>query len=333
MTINVNRRRLLAGTAVAAAALATGGVARAAAIAPAPAMGVRQVRAGLLDVGVHFAGPEDGPPVILLHGFPYDIHSYVDVAPLLAAAGCRVIVPYLRGHGTTRFLSADTPRVGQQSAVARDIIDLMDALGIERAVLAGYDWGSRTACVAAALWPERVAGVVSVNGYLIQDVARGQQPIAPAIEHGQWYQFYFATERGRAGLEANRREIARIIWKTNSPDWHFDDATFARSAAALENPDYVAVVIHNYRYRLGLAQPDARYAALEQRLARLPALTVPAITLDGAADGIVPPNDGTAQAAKFKATRSHRIVPGAGHNLPQEAPRAFADAVLALVPR
>ncbi len=325
---NPNRRRLLAGAGIGAIGLAFG--APLASAATNDRLAVTQVRAGLLDVGCHIAGPQDGPAVILLHGFPYDIHSYVDVAPLLAQAGYRVIVPYLRGHGSTRFLDAATPRSGQQAAVAQDIVDLMDALGIERALLAGYDWGARTACAVAALWPERVTGVVSVNGYLIQDVARGRQPIAPAIEHAQWYQFYFATERGAAGLQANRRVIARIIWKTNSPAWQFDDATFERSAQAFDNPDYVAIVVHNYRYRLGLAPADPRYAALDRKLATLPPLTVPAITLDGAADGVVAPNDGKAQAGKFAGRRSHRIVAGAGHNLPQEAPREFVEAIRAV---
>ncbi len=324
--INLNRRRLIAVTA--ALPLAAIGVANAAsssALAP-----IRQIDAGVLNVGYYEAGPADGPAVVLLHGFPYDIHSYVDVAPMLAAAGWRVIVPHLRGHGSTRFLKADTPRTGQQSAVAQDVIALMDALGIRRAVLAGYDWGARTACVAAVLWPERVAGVVSVNGYLVQDIARAGVPIPAKIEAGLWYQYYFATERGRAGLAANRRAIARTIWDYNSPGWRFDEATFERSMASLDNPDYVAIVIHNYRFRLGLEPGQPAYAALERRLASLPPLTVPAITLDGAADGVVPANDGKAQAGKFAGPRSHRIVSGAGHNLPQEAPQDFVDAVLAL---
>jgi pimeloyl-ACP methyl ester carboxylesterase len=331
--IDLNRRRLFGAVAAGLAALqlAPFGAARAAeangsgALAP-----IRQIDAGVLSVGYFEAGPADGPAVILLHGFPYDIHSYGEVAPLLAAAGWRVIVPHLRGHGTTRFLKADTPRTGQQSAVAQDIIALMDALGIRRALLAGYDWGARTACVAAVLWPARVAGVVSVNGYLVQDIARAGVPIPAKIEAGLWYQYYFATERGRSALVANRRDIARTIWAYNSPGWRFDEATFERSMASLDNPDYVAIVIHNYRFRLGLEPGHPAYAALEQLLASLPPVTVPAITLDGAADGVVPANDGKAQAGRFSGPRSHRVVPGAGHNLPQEAPQAFADAVLSL---
>lgn len=332
--INVTRRRLL-GTAagIAATELVFMGLAQAAtpAAAPLAVLPVKQIRAGVLDIGYHEAGPADGPVVILLHGFPYDIHSYVDVAPMLAARGCRVIVPHLRGHGSTRFLDSSTPRTGQQSAVAQDVIHLMDALKIKRAVLAGYDWGARTACVVAALWPERCIGMVSVNGYLVQDIARAGLPIPAKIESGLWYQYYFATERGRAGLAANRRDIARVIWTYNSPDWRFDDATFNRSMAAFDNPDYVAIVIHNYRFRLGLLPGHAHYEALERRLAALPAIKVPAITLDGQADGVVPANDGKAQAAKFSGPRSHRIIPGAGHNLPQEAPQAFADAVTTLL--
>lgn len=345
--INLKRRRLMAGAfaGLAAAELALARTAAAAMPAAsaspalpqggpqsAPPMGpLKQVRAGVLSVAYHEAGPADGPAVILLHGFPYDIHSYADVAPRLAARGCRVIVPHLRGHGGTRFLRADTPRVGQQSAVAQDTIALMDALGIGRAVLAGYDWGARTACAMAALWPERCVGIVSVNGYLVQDISKAALPIAASVEYGLWYQYYFATERGRAGLEANRRDIARVIWTRNSPAWRFDDATFERSMASLDNPDYVDIVIHNYRFRLGLAPGHPRYAELERRLAALPAIAVPAITLDGQTDGVAPATDGKAQAARFSGPRQHRVVPGAGHNLPQEAPEAFADAVLELL--
>ena len=329
--INLNRRRLFgAAASLAALQLAPMGVARAAAGATGALAPIRQIDAGVLSVGYFEAGPADGPAVILLHGFPYDIHSYEEAAPMLAAAGWRVIVPHLRGHGTTRFLRADTPRSGQQSAVAQDVIALMDALGIRRAVLAGYDWGARTACVAAVLWPQRVAGVVSVNGYLVQDIASAGVPIPAKIEAGLWYQYYFATERGRTALAANRRDIARTIWAYNSPGWRFDEATFARSMASLDNPDYVAIVIHNYRFRLGLEPGHPSYAALEQRLASLPPVAAPAITLDGAADGVAPANDGKAQAGRFTGPRSHRVVPGAGHNLPQEAPHAFVDAVLAL---
>lgn len=293
----------------------------------------RQIKAGVLDVGYYEAGPGNGPTVLLLHGFPYSIDSYVEVAPLLAARGARVIVPYLRGHGSTQFIERTTPRSGQQAAIGVDVIDLMDALKIERAVLAGYDWGGRAACVAAALWPERCAGLVSVNSYLIQDIAKAGLPLSPTIESGLWYQYYFQTERGRAGLTANRREIARTLWTRNSPNWHFDNATLARHAAAFDNPDYVEVVIHSYRHRLGLMDGYAPYEAVEKRLAALPTIGVPALTLDGKADGVVPATDGTASAAKFTGPRSHRVIDGAGHNLPEEAPKEFADAVWELASR
>ncbi len=292
-----------------------------------PLAPVRQIRAGVLDVGYLEAGPPDGRPVLLLHGFPYSIASYAEVAPMLAVRGCRVIVPFLRGHGSTRFLARDTPRSGQQGAIGLDAIALMDALGLSRAILAGYDWGGRAACVVAALWPERCAGLVSVNSYLIQDIAKADSPIAPSVEAGLWYQYYFLTERGRAGLTANRREIARTLWVRNSPTWRFDEATLDRHAGAFDNPDYVDVVIHSYRHRLGLAPGSPAYADVERRLSVLPAVAVPAITLDGKADGVVPPSDGRASASKFAGPRSHRLVEGAGHNLPEEAPRAFADAV------
>jgi pimeloyl-ACP methyl ester carboxylesterase len=289
---------------------------------------IKQINAGLLNVGYAEAGPANGPVVILLHGWPYDIHSFVDVAPLLASAGYRVIVPYLRGHGTTTFLSADTFRNGQQVAVAQDIIALMDALKIEKAILAGYDWGARTACIIAALWPERCKGIVSVNGYLINNLERNKQPLPPIAERGWWYQYYFATERGRAGYEANRHDFNKLIWKTVSPKWDFDDATFDRTAAAFNNPDHVSIVIHNYRWRLSIAEGEARYDALEKRLAEGPVITVPAITLDGDSDGVAPSTDGTSYAKKFSGKRTHRIIKGSGHNLPQEAPKAFADAVI-----
>jgi pimeloyl-ACP methyl ester carboxylesterase len=288
---------------------------------------LKQIDAGVLNVGYAEAGPADGPAVILLHGWPYDIHSFVDVAPLLAARGCRVIVPHLRGHGTTRFLDNATPRSGQQASIGVDVIALMDALNIPRAVLAGYDWGGRAACVVAALWPERCMGLVSVNNYLIQDIAKAALPIAPRIEAGFWYQYYFLTERGRAGLMVNRRDIARIMWTRNSPTWHFDDATFDRSATAFDNPDYVDVVIHSYRHRLGFAAGYPPYEDLEKRLAAQPTITVPTITLDGDADGVVPPTDGKSTAAKFAGERQHRVIPNVGHNLPQENPTAFAAAV------
>jgi pimeloyl-ACP methyl ester carboxylesterase len=292
---------------------------------------IQQVSTGVLDIGYYETGPREGRPVILLHGYPYDIHSFVDVAPMLAAQGCRVIVPHLRGHGTTRFLNRTTARSGQQAAIGQDVIDLMDALGIRKAVLAGYDWGGRAACVAALLSPERVVGLVSVNGYLVQDISKAGDPISPKVESGFWYQFYFTTERGRAGLTKNRSEIARVMWKGNSPSWRVDDATFLRSAKSFDNPDYVDVVIHSYRHRLGLAPGYPEYAAIESKLARVPPISVPTITLDGEDDGVVPATDGSASAARFTGKRLHRTVPGAGHNLPQEAPRAFAQAVTELV--
>ncbi len=284
-----------------------------------------------LDVAYYEAGPGDGPVVMLLHGFPYDIHSYVDVAPQLAAHGCRVIVPYLRGYGPTRFRDAKTPRSGEQAAIGADLIALMDALAVKRAIFAGYDWGGRAACIGAALWPERCAGLVSVNGYLIQDIARAMVPAKPEREVPLWYQYYFQLERGRAGLAANRRGIARILWRQWSPNWHFDEACFERAALAHDNPDYVDVVIHSYRHRFGLAGGDPQYADIQRRLASQPVITVPAITLDGDGDGVAMATDGTAQAAKFSGTRRHHVIPRAGHNLPQEEPEAFAAAVMELI--
>jgi pimeloyl-ACP methyl ester carboxylesterase len=292
---------------------------------------LRHVEAGVLNIAYYEEGPADGPVVMLLHGFPYDIHSYVDVAPMLAAQGCRAIVPYLRGYGPTRFRNSATPRSGEQAAVGADLIELMDALSVQRAVFAGYDWGGRAACIGAALWPERCAGLVSVNGYLIQDIAKAMVPAKPAREVPLWYQYYFQLERGQAGLAVYRREIARILWQQWSPHWQFDDASFERTAAAHDNPDYVDVVIHSYRHRFGLADGDPHYAELQRRLAALPAIMVPAITLDGAADGVVPATDGTASAAKFTGRRIHRVIPHAGHNLPQEEPEAFAGAVMELI--
>jgi len=294
---------------------------------------LRSIDAGVLTIACYEAGPVDGPAVVLLHGFPYDIHSYVDVAPQLAEKGCRVIVPYLRGYGPTRFRDATTPRSGEQAAVGADLIALVDALAVPRAVFAGYDWGGRAACIGAALWPERCTGLVSVNGYLIQDIANALRPASVKQELAYWYQWYFQTERGRAGLAANRREIAKILWKQWSPNWQFDAETFERTAQAHDNPDYVDVAIHSYRHRYGLAAGDPRYADIQNRLAALPPITVPAITLDGDADGVAPATDGTAQSAKFTAPRHHRVVPHAGHNLPQEEPEAFAAAVLELVSR
>jgi pimeloyl-ACP methyl ester carboxylesterase len=292
---------------------------------------LRHVDAGVLNIAYYEAGPADGPVVMLLHGFPYDIHSYVDVAPLLAARGCRAIVPYLRGYGPTRFRDEKTPRSGEQAAIGADLIALMDALAVKRAVFAGYDWGGRAACIGAAVWPDRCIGLVVVNSYLIQDIARAMVPAKPEREVPLWYQYYFQLERGRAGLAANRRGIARILWQQWSPNWNFDDASFERTAVAFDNPDYVEVVIHSYRHRFGLADGDPQYAELQHRLAALPAITVPTITFDGAADGVVAATDGSASAAKFTGRRVHRVIPGVGHNLPQEAPEAFAGAVMELI--
>jgi pimeloyl-ACP methyl ester carboxylesterase len=287
----------------------------------------RRVATDVLDVAYHEAGPAGGQPVILVHGFPYDIHSYVDVAPLLADAGYRVIVPYLRGYGPTRFLHPDTARSGQQAALGADVIALMDALAIPSAILAGYDWGGRAACVAAALQPERVTGLVSVNSYLIQDISTAMRPMPAELEAGFWYFFYFLTERGRAGLTAHRREIAEVIWRRNSPKWNFGAADLDRAAEAFDNPDYVDVVIHSYRHRLGQAAGAPEYAEAEAALALSPPITVPAVTLDGTADGNFPATDGSPSAAHFTSPRIHHQIPDAGHNLPQEAPGAFADAV------
>jgi pimeloyl-ACP methyl ester carboxylesterase len=292
---------------------------------------LRHVNAGVLNVAYYEAGPVDGPAVMLLHGFPYDIHSYVDVAPMLAVQGCRVIVPYLRGYGPTRFRDPATFRSGEQAAMGADLMALMDALSVPRAVFAGYDWGGRAACVGAALWPERCIGLVCVNSYLIQNIANAMVPAKVQQEVAYWYQYYFQLERGRAGLAANRRDIAKTLWKQWSPNWHFDDACFERTATAHDNPDYVDVVIHSYRHRYGLADSDPRYADIQRRLAALPAITVPAITLDGDGDGVAPATDGTASATKFSSSRSHRIISRAGHNLPQEEPEAFAAAVMELV--
>ena len=292
---------------------------------------LRQIEAGVLDIAYYEAGPTDGPVVMLMHGFPYDIHSYVDVAPMLASKGCRVIVPYLRGYGPTRFRDPATPRSGEQAAIGADMMALMDALSVKRAVFAGYDWGGRAACVGAALWPERCIGLVSVNSYLIQDIANALLPARPLREVPLWYQWYFQIERGRAGLAANRREIAKILWQQWSPNWHFDDACFERTAIAHDNADYVDIVIHSYRHRYGLADGDPRYADIQRRLARLPPISVPSVTLDGEGDGVAPATDGSASAAKFKDRRTHRVIPRAGHNLPQEEPEAFAAAVMELI--
>ncbi|MFC5067385.1 alpha/beta fold hydrolase [Flaviflagellibacter deserti] len=289
---------------------------------------LKQIHAGVLNVGYAEAGPADGPPVILLHGWPYDIHAFVDVAPLLASKGYRVIVPYLRGYGTTRFLSGDTPRNGQQSVVAVDVIALMDALRIEKAVIAGFDWGARTACIVAALWPERCKALVSVSGYLIGSQEAGKKPLPPKAELQWWYQYYFATERGREGYAANRHDFSKLIWQIASPKWNFDDATYDRSAHSFDNPDHVDIVIHNYRWRLGLAEGEAKYDDLERKLAAFPVITVPTITMEGDANG-APHPDPAAYAKKFSGKYAHRLIDGGtGHNLPQEAPQAFAQAVV-----
>jgi pimeloyl-ACP methyl ester carboxylesterase len=289
---------------------------------------LRQADAGVLSVGYAQAGPAEGPPVLLLHGWPYDIHSFAEVAPELAAAGYRVIVPFVRGYGTTRFRSDDTPRNGQQAVLAVDVIALMDALGIDRAILAGFDWGARSAGVIAALWPDRCRALVSVSGYLIGSQAANVAPLPPQAELAWWYQFYFATDRGRAGYEKYRREFSKLIWQLASPKWAFDDATFARSAAAFDNPDHVAIVIHNYRWRLGLAAGEPQYEDLEQRLAAAPAITVPAITMEGDANG-APHPEASAYAGQFTGKYQHRAIGGGvGHNLPQEAPHAFAQAII-----
>ena len=289
---------------------------------------LRQADAGVLSVGYAQAGPAEGPPVLLLHGWPYDIHSFAEVAPELAAAGYRVIVPFVRGYGTTRFRSDDTPRNGQQAVLAVDVIALMDALGIDRAILAGFDWGARSAGVIAALWPDRCRALVSVSGYLIGSQAANVAPLPPQAELAWWYQFYFATDRGRAGYEKYRREFSKLIWQLASPKWAFDDATFARSAAAFDNPDHVAIVIHNYRWRLGLAAGEPQYEDLEQRLAAAPAITVPAITMEGDANG-APHPEASAYAGQFTGKYQHRVIGGGvGHNLPQEAPHAFAQAII-----
>jgi len=292
---------------------------------------LRSIQAGVLDVAYFEAGPASGPPVLLMHGFPYDIHAYAGVVPRLVAEGCRVIVPYLRGFGATRFLSAATPRSGEQAALGADLLALLDALAIPRAVLAGYDWGGRAACVVAALWPERCAGLLSFNSYNIQNIAQAMKPEVPENEHRLWYQYYFHSARGRNGLAADRRAVCRLLWQLWSPTWAFDEATFKRSAAAFDNPDFVDVVIHSYRHRFGLVAGDPAYADLELRLSIQPPISVPAITFDGADDGVRPVAKPAAHARHFTGKRSHRIVPGVGHNMPQEAPQVFADAVMELV--
>ena len=292
---------------------------------------LKKINAGVLEIAYTELGPQDGPPLFLMHGFPYDVHAYAEVAPILAASGCRVIVPYLRGFGPTRFLSLATPRSGEQAALGADLLALMDALAIPRAVLAGYDWGGRAACVVAALWPERCSGLVSFNSYNIQNIARAMVPDAPEHEHMLWYQYYFHSERGRAGLEKERRAVTRLLWKLWSPTWNFSNETFEQSAAAFDNPDFVDVVIQSYRHRFALAAGDPAYLDIEARLAKQPPISVPSITFDGADDGVRAPSQAGAAAQNFSGSRSHRVVPGVGHNMPQEVPEVFAAAVLELV--
>ena len=338
--IDRQRRRFLGSAAmtIAAAQLGMTGFAQAqAAKTKLPAVkpgtntsfgAIKQIDAGLLNVGYAEAGPADGAPVVLLHGWPYDIYSFVDVAPLLVSAGYRVIVPYLRGYGSTRFLSADTFRNAQPAAVALDFIALMDALKIEKPIIGAFDWGGRTACIIAALWPERCKALVSVSGYLIGSQEAGKMPLPPKAEFEWWYQFYFATERGRIGYDKYRRDFNKLIWQLASPQWKFDDATYDRTAASFDNPDHVALVIHNYRWRQGLAEGEAKYDDLEKRLAAAPVITVPTITLEGDANG-APHPDPSSYAKKFSGKYSHRtITGGVGHNLPQEAPQAFAKAII-----
>lgn len=325
----IDRRNFLGATTLALAA-ARLGVGQAIA---APTLSLKQVTASGLDIGYTEAGPQDGPPVLLLHGWPYDIHAFEDVMPMLVAHGFRVIAPYLRGHGTTRFLSTATMRNGQPAVLAMDTIALMNALKIEQAVLAGFDWGARTADIVAALWPERVKGLVAVSGYLIGNQAAGKQPLLPEAELQWWYQFYFATERGRLGYERHTRDFNRLIWKLASPQWKFDDATFDRTAAAFDNPDHVAIVIHNYRWRLGIAEGERQYDRIEQRLAGAPAIRVPTITMEGDANGAPHPQP-AAYRAKFTGAYEHRTITGGiGHNLPQEAPRDFAQAIIDVAER
>ncbi len=323
------RRRFMHRVGVLAGAATLSPYAVARAMSPSVGSGpLRQVGAGVLDIGYVDAGPSDGQVIILLHGWPYDIHAFAEVTPVLVAAGYRVVVPHLRGHGTTRFLSGETARNAQQAALGSDVVALMDALKIRAAVIAGFDWGARSANVVAALWPERCTALVSVSGYLIGSQEANKAPLSPAAELAWWYQFYFATERGRLGYERNRRDFARLIWRLASPQWRFDDATFERSAASLDNPDHVAIVVHNYRWRLGLANGEAQYDGLEQRLAAAPVISVPTISMEGDANG-APHPDPAVYAKMFSGPYSHRLVRGGiGHNLPQEAPRAFADAVL-----
>jgi pimeloyl-ACP methyl ester carboxylesterase len=336
--INQHRRQFLGTAAMTLAAVGMTGAARAQpgkvnvpAIKPGANTSfgaLKQIEAGILSIGYADVGPADGPVVVLLHGWPYDIHSFVDVAPLLASAGYRVIVPYVRGCGTTRFLASTTVRNGQQAAVAIDTIAMMDALNIPKAVIGGFDWGGRTADIIAALWPERCKALVAVSGYLIGSPAANKLPLPPQAEYEWWYQYYFATERGALGYDKYRRDFGKLIWQIASPRWQFDDATFDRTAASFDNPDYVAIVIHNYRWRLGLAEGEAKYDALEKRLAGAPIIGVPTITLEGDANG-APHADGDAYRKLYSDKYEHRVIGGGiGHNLPQEAPQAFAQAVV-----
>ena len=296
---------------------------------PAP----RSIRAGVLDISYFEYGPANGDVVFLMHGFPYDVHTYAEVAPILAATGCRVIVPYLRGYGGTKFIDATTLRSGEQAALGADLLALMDALGVQDAVLAGYDWGGRAACVVAALWPERCRALVSFNSYNIQNIATALTPDSPSNEHRLWYQYYFHSERGRAGLTADRRGLIELLWRLWSPTWKFDSETFLRSAPAFDNPDFVDVVIHSYRHRFGLVPGDPAYAGMEARLAQSPTINVPTITFDGADDGVRSPSSASAQAHRFTGAREHRVVQGVGHNMPQEVPSVFAQAILELMDR
>ncbi len=320
----ISRRQFSQAIALTAAAVP---LTHAVAHASTPAWGpIKQVRAGLLNIGYAELGPADGPVTILLHGWPYDIHSYVDVAPALAAKGHRVLIPYLRGYGSTRFLHARTTRNGQQSALAADVIAFMDALHVRRATIAGFDWGARTACITAALWPERVKALVSVSGYLVVNLAQNQEPLSPQAELGWWYQYYFSTERGVKGYTQNTYEFNKLIWKLASPLWNFDEATYGRSATAWNNPDHVAIVIHNYRWRLQLAEGEHRYDGYERKLAARPVISVPTITIASDFDG--PNADGAGYRKQFSGPYEHRILEGIGHNVPQEAPEAFTRAVL-----
>ncbi len=328
--INSNRRRFLSNAAMTLAAveLATNGSAAKSRANTQSFAPLKQIDAGLLSIGYAEAGPTDGPAILLLHGWPYDIHSFIDVAPLLASHGYRVIMPYLRGYGSTRFLSTETFRNGQQSAVALDSLALMDALNIRKAIIAGFDWGGRSADIMAVLWPERCKALVSVSGYLIPAQNANKAPLPPKAELQWWYQYYFATERGRQGYGKYRRDFAKLIWQIASPKWDFDDATFDRSAASFDNPDHVAIVIHNYRWRLGLADGEPKYDKFEQQLAQAPAISLPAITLEGDANG-APHSDPSTYANKFSGKYEHRTIKGGiGHNLPQEAPQAFAQAII-----